>query len=359
MNNLKKCYLTLLILFAQHLVYSQSFKIEGKTVGFTEGTWLYISAGIVRDSAQVKNNKFIFNGRMQDKAMRAIVYTQTLKDYRSFWIEPTVMKLLLKKGAFQRSRMRGSKTQLENQKLSDYLRPTEDSEKQLEIAYKATTNKILQKEIYDKATKIEEDRMNIQIRFIENHPKSIVAADLLVGISPSIGNEKTKNLYEKLAPTFKDTYYGQEIRRFLQVNKQIRIGQSFIDFEQPNTQDEILSLSKLRAKYTLLEFWGSWCTPCRKENPNLVKLYSEYKQKGFTIVGVAADFDKQKWLSAVKEDHLTWQNLSDLKGNKNLAAIIYGIDEYPTNYLIDESGIIIEKNITGELLSEKLKKLLP
>ena len=104
-----------------------------------------------------------------------------------------------------------------------------------------------------------------------------------------------------------------------------------MDFAQKDTSNKVVKLSDIEGKIVLLEFWGSWCGPCREENPLLVKIYNEFKQKGFEIFGVASETDKLQWKKAIKADGLTWTNVTDLKGSNNKAAMIYGVSGYPTN----------------------------
>lgn len=145
----------------------------------------------------------------------------------------------------------------------------------------------------------------------------------------------------------------------MKLSREIKIGGKYVDFEQTNTVGKKIKLSDIKGKYILLEFWGSWCGPCRQDNPELVKTYNTYRAKGLEIFGVANEENKAQWLKAIKDDGLLWENVTDLKGNKNEAIFIYGINAYPTNYLIDEKGIIIAKDLRGKELSDKLAELLP
>jgi peroxiredoxin len=176
--------------------------------------------------------------------------------------------------------------------------------------------------------------------------------------SKTWGKEKTKELYEQLSIENKNTVFGKEITKYIELNKNPKIGEQFVDFESENQNGELKKLSDLKGKVVLLEFWASWCGPCRQENPNLVKTYEKFNPKGFEIFAVSLDKDKENWLKAIKKDSLSWEHVSDLKGQRNKASLIYGVNGIPDNFLISESGEIIERNLRGEKLNQKLKKLL-
>ncbi len=204
-----------------------------------------------------------------------------------------------------------------------------------------------------------EQEKQIEIASVRNNPGSLISAYTLSVYAASWDREMVASLFHNFTPEIKNTDYGKNIETFIRLNKEIKIGGQFADFEQTNTNGKKIRLSDFKGKYVLLDFWGSWCLPCREESPNLVKVYKAYKAREFEILGVAADENKQSWLKAVKEDKMTWENVCDLKGDKNEAALIYGISAYPTNYLINEKGIIVAKNLRGEMLEKKLAKLLP
>ena len=136
------------------------------------------------------------------------------------------------------------------------------------------------------------------------------------------------------------------------------MGKTIPDFEQADINGKMVNIKSLRGKYVLIDFWASWCGPCRGENPNVVNAYNKYKSKNFTVLGISLDKTKDAWVDAVKKDGLVWQQLSDLKFWSNAVAQQFGIQSIPQNYLIDPNGIVIGKNLRGEELEAKLASIL-
>jgi len=138
----------------------------------------------------------------------------------------------------------------------------------------------------------------------------------------------------------------------------VSVGSPAPELTMNDVNDKPFSLSQLRGKYVLVDFWASWCGPCRAENPNIVAVYNQFKDKNFTILGVSLDRDKESWINAINEDHLTWQHISDLKYWKSAAVGLYGIDGIPYNVLVDPQGKIIATSLIGERLQNKLAEVL-
>jgi peroxiredoxin len=176
--------------------------------------------------------------------------------------------------------------------------------------------------------------------------------------------DRNKNsLYAKYAGLFTKNYGKAYPNLAAQLDKRIKIQTQFSegrvapDFTQLTPEGEEFSLSDLRGKYVLIDFWASWCGPCRRENPNVVRLYNQYKDKGFDILGVSLDRDKGRWLAAIEKDQLTWNHISDLKGWSNAVAKQYSITSIPRTILIDPEGKIVAKDLRGASLEAKLQEL--
>lgn len=332
--------------------------ITGYAHGFKDGVWLFLDdaekLGIAIDSVRVIDERFLFKIKIHSSSNpgQYAVRTKNFSDYKLFWMENTPLTFSGVKGNFRNAVIDGSFFQRTTEAFERITLPIEKEIDSLRRNF-GLDDSAIAKQVY----MLEEIQKNKSVQFIETNASSIAAAYLLSIYCRQWGRKISDDLYQKLTAVSKQSVYGQKVKRFILLNKQMEIGSLFTDFTLPDTAGIPIRLSSFKGNYVLLEFWASWCAPCRRENPNLVAQYHKYKKKGFEIVGVSNDISASQWKKAIVHDQLAWPNISALKGSDYDVAMIYGVYEIPANFLIAPDGRIIAKNIRGGELIIKLKQI--
>jgi peroxiredoxin len=218
------------------------------------------------------------------------------------------------------------------------------------------------KALSEKVKQLDQQRKNeVFGNFIRNNPSSPMTLFALNNYSGyRIEPDEVEPLFNIISDKVKSSWSGKEFAGRLEGAKRTKIGSYATDFTQNDTSGVPVALSSFKGKYVLVDFWASWCGPCRQENPNLVKAFEKHKEQNFTVLGVSLDNTdgKEKWLKAIRKDGLAWTNVSDLKYFNNAAAKLYGITAIPRNLLIDPDGKIVATDLRGEALEKKLAELL-
>ncbi|WP_298709628.1 TlpA disulfide reductase family protein [Chitinophaga sp.] len=209
-----------------------------------------------------------------------------------------------------------------------------------------------------KSTDLRKQRRALMNGYIATHPKSPVSVSLLADMAVMGEYKQLDSMYKLLDPVAQQSPNGKRVGDRIAILKKSAIGEPIIDFTLPDVSGKDVKFSEFKGKYVLLDFWASWCGPCRAENPNVLKAFNAYKDKNFTVVGVSLDDDGEKWKKAIAEDGMPWIQLSDLKGFRNTVAQEYGIQAIPSTFLISPDGIIVAKDLRGAALHNKLAELL-
>jgi thiol-disulfide isomerase/thioredoxin len=308
------------------------FALSGTTSGISNGVILYLdhlSQKEIIDSSTVENNSFNFNTKLPKSPMLVVLRTKDFSHYRFLWLENNPMTF------------EGSKTNFRNAIVDG-----SESENLKQDLYK------------DFDTLSNTEQTNREIEFVSNNPNSNVSAYILYTYEKVLGKKRTEKLFNQFSAENKASEYGRKIEKYIELENPPKLGEKYMNFEMTGSDGEIRRLSDFEGKVILLEFWASWCGPCRQENPSLVRTYKKFKPKGFEIFAVSLDENEDSWLQAIRTDSLIWKHVSDLLGSENAASLIYGVGEIPDNFLIDIDGVIIARNLRGAKLNKKLEELM-
>jgi len=335
-----------------------SFKIIGSVKSIPDSSIVIIQANNINlDSALVLNEKFELRGKLDEPA-KAFLFIPSTNDYKFLWIENAEIIFNAEAGNFFSAQIVGSPLQNESDSLLAkvmFFRKAQDSLLNLLSTDPAKVDK---DSIIKKVEEIEKQEKQEEYLVVKNNPSSLIAMNTLDVYKTTWGKEKVKQLYEAFPKKIKNTSYGKAVKEYLEVNVNPKVGDKYADFESTDTNGKTVKLSDIKAKAVLLDFWASWCFPCREENKNLVKIYEDYKKYGFEIFGVSGDTKKESWLEAINKDKLIWTNVFDGKGGETKPYLIYGIYGIPDNFLINSEGIIVARNLRGDDLRKKLDELL-
>ena len=371
--------LTMLMLAGTMTSFGQqkTFTLKGRIKGQTQGMlklFYNVDGKSIADSATIKNGTFEFKGKLEDPVMASLIGAVKSMDMNdpntaTFFIEPALMAMDVTAGEFKSLKLTGSKTQLEYTTLERVKEPVTKGMKPISDAYQKANQEYIVaikakkpepelealKEkasgIKDQMEPLYEKRNKLDLEYIKTHPDSYYAASLLKWKVSSMPLAESQKYYNTLSAKIKASSYGKDVLKEIKDLAGGSPGSKASLFSTKDINGEQLNLADFKGKkYVLLDFWASWCVPCRKGNPHLLSLYSKYKDKGLEIVGVSDDDSSlEAWKKAVEKDQIVvWKHV--LRGLKRTATGYdksadisepFGIHTLPTKILIDKDGMII------------------
>lgn len=325
----------------------------------------------IQDTLDVEQGAFTFRRNLSQPTRATLRWAQRGKGLETYKLDELQLYMsdelmhIHVSDSLTNATVEGGELTQAYQKYVSFLQDNTTEARLLDLTWEAMEGDEKEKfsfEYRERRRALARDRRELILRFAKENPTSYFS---LLGIYElSVQNvdvPAVQPLFDALSANLKSSAMGQNLAEKIAVASRLVIGAIAPEFEQENMNGDMVKLSDFRGKYLLVDFWASWCAPCRVENPNLVKAYEKYKGRNFEILGVSLDYPgkKENWIKAVEMDGLTWPQVSDLNGWNNKVAKLYAITGVPQSFLIDPEGRIIARNLTGERLHDFLEHNLP
>lgn len=378
---IKALALVFLITSCNSEVKRDSYLIQGNAKGIYNGIRVYLKTldqnnrQVDVDTAMVMNEKFSFEGKVQGPEM-FYLYVNSVTGNLPLIIENSEMTIDIDKDNLANSKVSGTKTNEALNAFSDKMKVYNEKRRSLSLALREAA----QVNDNEKTTALNNELSNLNLEatnfpyeFINNNKDNYYSLILLESMlkNRNADFQKLIDTYQGLDASLKTSAKGNEIlaqiesvKIILEAQKRTEIGAIAPDFSAPTPEGKMLGLNDIKGKITLIDFWAAWCGPCRRENPNIVKVYEKYHDKGLEIIGVSLDGNtrqadpKAAWVKAIEDDKLTWHQVSNLNYFNGPIAKMYNIQSIPSSFILDAEGKIIAKNLRGPALEAKIAELL-
>ncbi|SKB65795.1 TlpA disulfide reductase family protein [Daejeonella lutea] len=364
----------LIISIVPAIAQQQPYTIKGSidtslkisTIYFGQGSFVSNQAPQIK-KVPVQNGQFIITGNIPEPSPGFLSLAENLKpkdpsEFKQFVLDKGNISIVVK-GKLATAAISGSKANDEVVKYTAGQSPymaklsalNEAAERQSQMGVPLDTIIKMYSPSLKEAGK---ELIAYQMNYIEKNPSAFISALMLPEVTRTTNNFfEAEASFNKLDATVRLSPTGKAIIDYITKEKKTSVGAFAPEFAAADTAGKVVALSSLKGKYILLDFWAAWCGPCRQENPNVVRAFQKYKDKGFTVLGVSLDRDRKDWLKGLRDDKLTWTHVSELKHFQSPTAVLYGINSIPRNFLLDPTGKIIARDLRGPDLIEKLEEV--
>ncbi|MBS9463416.1 AhpC/TSA family protein [Flagellimonas sp. 389] len=360
---------TVIIVLASCNSKPEGYTLKATVTGELEnGTQVYLKTTdslnqlVDIDTTTVENGAFTFTGS-QEKPMLYYVFVEENRGNIPFVLENGAIELKFQKDSMNYAKLKGTQQNelfmnflTESRKLSERARSMQNDMRTAAQKQDSATVTSLREEYIE----FQDEVKTFNVDFAKENPNALISV-LIIGnlmMNKSVPNDEIKGMYEALTPEMKQSEPGEQLKEQLEKQKATDIGGIAPEFSAPTPNGELLALSDVKGKLTLIDFWAAWCRPCRAENPNIVSVYNKYHEKGLNVIGVSLDARAEDWTKAIENDGLAWNHISNLKRFQDPVAQLYNINAIPAAFLIDENGVIVAKDLRGPALEQKVAELL-
>jgi peroxiredoxin len=335
------------------------------TINGAEDTRVYMEQQIDNkwvkfDSAELVSGKAVFTGKLEYPEF-FYIKIKDQSNYLPAFVEPGEMSIIASTGNPNDRKVEGSEAHTEFAYIIDSTNSLTNAIRQLSMDYRtaqSANDTLTMKKIEEDYEKLSNQKTEFIMDYALSHPASAVPVFVVLNNLHSYELEELDQLNSSLDPSITNSRYVKDLNDKVMGLKRVSVGQPYLDFTLNDPEGNPVLLSSVVGKnYVLVDFWAAWCQPCRAENPNIVEAYNLYHDKGFDVFGVSLDRDADSWKKAIEDDGLNWTQVSDLQSWNSAAGKLYGVRSIPHNLLLDPNGIIIEKNLRGEDLQNKLAEI--
>tara|TARA_R110000787_G_scaffold59922_14_gene135963 strand:- start:30312 stop:31475 length:1164 start_codon:yes stop_codon:yes gene_type:complete len=350
---------------------SDTYTIEGNAIGFENGTKIFVNTVAKNNQPEVIDTLIVNAGSFKGEYPKSEALTINLLQVEDitanilYFPENTNLKATLYKDSIQSSFVVGSQQNDSYKVFMDQLKIYNNFKSDKSELYKQARREqdgIAAKELQNEIQDISVAENDYKIQFVSDNPNSLFSVLLLTELvsKKEISSADATTIIKKYSPKIAATPSSKSLNSMIQSMKKADVGGAAPNFSAPTPNGDTLALNDVLGKYTIIDFWASWCKPCRRENPNVVKVYNEYHDKGLNIISVSLDKagQKERWIKAIETDQMNWEHVSNLKGWNEPIAKMYNVRSIPATFLLDENGNIIAKNLRGAALGAKIASLL-